>query len=76
MAGLKVHGFLEGALLELRQPLPGQQWRFTPLGTGVGLRLKGKPYGSLALDIGVPLRPIGNTARGDLRVHFSASAEF
>lgn len=76
LAGLKVHGFLEGAVLELHQPLLGQQQRFSLLSTGLGLRLKGKPYGSLALDLGLPLRPLGNTARGDLRVHVSASAEF
>jgi hemolysin activation/secretion protein len=76
LGSLTAHGFLEGAATQLRQPLPGQDWRFRLLGTGFGLRLKGKPGGSLALDVGWPLLALGGTARGDLRVHAAGSFDF
>jgi hemolysin activation/secretion protein len=76
VGSLKGHAFLEGASLTLRSPLPGQDPSFQLMGAGFGVRLKGKRLGSLSLDLGWPLKPLGNTTRGDLRVHASGAVEF
>ncbi len=76
LGGLSVHAFLDGAATELRQPLPDQQSRFRLLGAGFGARLKATPLGSLSLDVGWPLKRLGETARGDLRVHAAGALEF
>jgi hemolysin activation/secretion protein len=75
-ASLAAHAYLEGAALELRQPLPGQQWRFRLLAAGFGLRAQARPHASLNLDFGWPLMALGSTQRADLRVHASGALEF
>jgi len=76
VGGLRAHAFAEGAGLWLNSPLPGQKARFGLLGTGVGMRLQGKEGGSLSLDVGLPLRDVGSTKKGDVRVHASGAIEF
>jgi hemolysin activation/secretion protein len=76
LGSLRMHGFFDAAALELRQPLPDQKYRFRLMSAGVGLRMKGARYGTLSLDLGVPLLSFGNTQRGDVRLHFSAAIEF
>ncbi len=73
---ITAHAFMEGAATEIRQPLPGQTTRFRLLSTGLGLRLVNKAFGRLAIDLGWPLRTLGATQRGDLRVHASGAFEF
>ncbi len=73
---ITAHAFVEGAATEIRQPLPGQTTRFRLLSTGLGLRVVNKVFGRLAIDLGWPLRTLGATQRGDLRVHASGAFEF
>lgn len=76
VGALSAHGFVDGAATELRQPLPGQTSRYRLLSAGFGLRLAGKAFGSLAIDLGWPLRTLGATHRGDLRLHAAGAFEF
>lgn len=76
VTGLKAHAFVEGAALETTQPLAGQKSRFRLLGAGLGLRMKSKPYASLSIDLAWPLRTLGETQRGEPRVHATGSLEF
>ncbi|MES2099761.1 MAG: ShlB/FhaC/HecB family hemolysin secretion/activation protein [Pseudomonadota bacterium] len=76
LGGLRAHVFLEGAALWLKSPLPAQQQRFGLLGTGVGLRVQAREHASLALDVGWPLRDVGQTHKGSVRLHASGLFEF
>lgn len=76
LGALRAHAFFEGAGLWLKAPLPAQDHRFGLLSTGFGLRLQARRYASLALDLGWPLRQVGQTQKGSLRVHASAVLEF
>ena len=73
---ITAHAFVEGAATEIRQPLPSQTTRFRLLSSGLGLKLANKSFGRLAIDLGWPLRTLGATQRGDLRVHASGTFEF
>ena len=73
---LSAHAFVEGAATQIRQPLPGQAAQFRLLSTGFGLRLVNKVFGRFAIDLGWPLRTLGATQRGDLRVHAAGAFEF
>ncbi|MBC7941698.1 MAG: ShlB/FhaC/HecB family hemolysin secretion/activation protein [Chitinophagaceae bacterium] len=70
------HAFLEGAATEIRQPLPGQTSRFRLMSAGFGMRVASAAFGRLAVDLGWPMRTLGATQRGDLRVHASGALEF
>ena len=76
VGALTAHGFIEAAVTALRQPLPGQRARARLLGAGFGLRLAGKRFGTLALDLAWPLLTLDRTERGEPRLHGSASIEF
>jgi hemolysin activation/secretion protein len=76
LGSLKGHMFVEGAALALRNPLDGQDPRARLMGAGFGMRVKGKPWGSLSLDLGWPLKTVRTTTRGDLRVHASGALDF
>jgi hemolysin activation/secretion protein len=76
LGGLRTHAFMEGAGLWLKSPLPQQDSRFGLLSTGLGLRLETRQYGSLSLDVGWPLREVGQTRKGAARVHASGSIGF
>jgi hemolysin activation/secretion protein len=69
-------GFVDGASLQIIDPLPGQSTRFRLLSAGVGLAVKGKPYGTLTLNLGVPLKTVGTVDRGTVRLHAAGSFEF
>ena len=77
---MQLHAFVDAAYLRLRSPLPGQDDRFGLLGAGVGLKLRGMTAAGLtplfALDAAWPLRDLGSTRKGDLRLHASGSIEF
>ena len=76
IGGLRAHAFVEGAGLWLNSPLPAQQARFGLLSAGMGLRLQAREYASFALDLAWPLRDVGQTAKGDARLHASGVIEF
>jgi hemolysin activation/secretion protein len=76
LGSLTAHAFADGAALQLRQPLPGQASQARLLGTGFGLRLKTRPYGSLQLNLGLPLLTTTFTPRRDLRLHAVGAFDF
>ncbi len=76
LGSLTTHAFFDGATLQLRQPLPGQASRARLLSSGVGLRVKGKPYGSLQLNLAVPLAATSTTNRGDVLLHAAGAFDF
>ena len=76
IGSLRAHAFVEGAGLWLNSPLPAQQARFGLLSAGMGLRLQAREYASFALDLAWPLRDVGQTAKGDARLHASGVIEF
>lgn len=65
-----VLAFIDGGRVSVRDPLPQQEDHFSASGAGVGLRLKGWKGGSAGLDWAVALESLGDTERGDSRVHF------
>lgn len=77
---VQLHAFVDAAYLRLRSPLPGQDFRFGLLGAGLGLKLRGNPAAGLTplftLEAAWPLRDLGSTRKGDLRLHASGSIEF
>lgn len=68
--------FAEGAGVFVQSPQAEQTRRFGLLSAGFGLRIKATPGISLSLDLGWPLRKLGETDRGDLRLHASGLFEF
>jgi hemolysin activation/secretion protein len=76
LASLNAQAFLEGAALEVRQPLPGQASKARLLSTGLGLQAKGRPYGSLQINLGLPLLATTFTSRHDLRLHVVGAFDF
>jgi len=81
LRSLRAHLFVDGAATWLHDPLKNadgslQDHRAGLLGTGFGLRLAARPAGSLALDFAWALHPLGNTRRGDFRLHASGGVEF
>jgi hemolysin activation/secretion protein len=76
LGSLKAHAFVDGASLEVRQPLPGQSSHARLLGTGLGLRVKTQPYGSLQINLALPLLATTFTPRRDVRLHASGAFDF
>ena len=68
-------GFLEGAVLEVLEALPGQRTRTTLASSGLGIRWKGRGY-SLNMDWALPFKATNNTQARDARVHAELSYEF
>jgi hemolysin activation/secretion protein len=62
--------FIDGGIVRVQQPLPGQTDRFDLAGTGMGLRLKGWKGVSADVAWAVALEEVGRTKAGDRRVHF------
>ena len=72
----RLHGFVEGGWVGIRESLPDQKswYRLWSTGGGTTVRLLGHLNGSL--DIGVPLRAEGGTRAYRPRVHFRLWSEF
>ncbi|GAO34726.1 hypothetical protein SCT_0106 [Sulfuricella sp. T08] len=68
-------GFIEGAHLEVLEPLASQQARFTLSSSGLGMRWKAKGY-TLNLDLAKPFKDTNNTKAEDVRVHARMLYEF
>lgn len=68
--------FIDGGSVHVRQPLPGQDDRFTLAGTGLGVRFSGGHGMSAGLDWAVALQSMGNTESGDSRAHFRLGYEW
>lgn len=73
---LRVHGFLDGAGVWTKAPLPEQDRRDGLVGLGVGLRLRVGQHGGVAFDVARAMHPAGTTERGEVRGHLSGSLEF
>src|SRR5262249_26471983 len=70
---LTVYGFVDGASLNIVEPLPAQQSHTAIASVGLGLRARAVDTLTLRLDVGVALRSTIYTAEGDVRVQFSAA---
>ena len=68
-------GFVEGAVLDVQEPLSSQKARSTLTSAGLGLRWKGKGFG-LNMDLAVPFKATNNTQARDVRVHARFSYDF
>lgn len=68
--------FADAGWVELRSPLPEQQWRSRLLGVGGGTRVRLFGHVSGGVDVAVPLAPEGTTERYHPRMHFRVSSEF
>ncbi len=68
-------GFIEGAFLDVIDPLPSQRSRTTLSSTGVGLRWRGKGF-SFNLDWALPFKATANTEARSARTHARLTYEF
>lgn len=76
-SALRAVAFVEGSVLWLNDPLPGQTSQFSLAGAGLGLRLKGARGGPLVvLDLAQALKAGPRTARGSQRLHMRVGYEF
>ena len=77
---VQAYGFVDGAALELKQALPGQDSRSRLLGAGFGMKLRSAPLagfsGTLTLEAAWPLRELGPQQKNEPRLHASGSIEF
>lgn len=78
LASASLHTFIDGAVAELRKPLPGQASRFRLLGVGLGgqLTTKGSFPMSLSLELAWPLLKRDSLGSDGLRAHANASVGF
>jgi hemolysin activation/secretion protein len=68
--------FLEGAELRVKDPLPGQESRFTLSSGGVGLRLRTRQGLYAALDLAHAFKTTSYTQKGDTAAKFRLLYEF
>ncbi|WP_251140665.1 ShlB/FhaC/HecB family hemolysin secretion/activation protein [Rhodoferax sp. U11-2br] len=69
-ASLKALAFWDAASVQVIDPISATE-RFTLSGAGLGLSLKGWSGVDMSLVWAYPLKAIGNTHRGDHRIHFN-----
>ena len=62
--------FIDGGVVRVQQPLPGQIDRFDLAGTGMGFHLKAWKGASADFSWAVALEDVNRTKAGDKRVHF------
>jgi len=67
--------FIDGGEVRVLDPITADD-RFTLVGTGLGLRVKGWGGVSAGLDWAVAMRGLGATSRGDSRAHFRLGYEW
>ncbi len=72
----RIHGFFDGGVVTLHDPLPEQQWRFELASMGVGMRLQLFDHFHSSLDVALPLTSLPGTQKGDLMFTFRVWAEF
>ncbi|MBX9717100.1 MAG: BamA/TamA family outer membrane protein, partial [Burkholderiaceae bacterium] len=70
------HTFFDGAVLRLKDALPGQDAGDTLTSVGFGLRVQAHRFASVSLDVGWPLRDARQTSKGVPRLHASGVIEF
>lgn len=68
-------GFVDGAYLDVQEPLASQTARTTLASAGLGMRWKGKGFG-LNVDLALPFKATSNTQARDARVHARLSYDF
>lgn len=73
---LTVHTFVDGAVLRIKDALPGQDAGDTLTSVGFGLRLQARQFASFSLDLGWPLHDARQTRSGAPRLHASGVIEF
>lgn len=72
----RVHAFVDGGVLSVRDPLPAQQASFSFLSAGVGSRIRYRDHYNGSFDLAVPLKDQPNSESGEVRVTFRGWADF
>lgn len=72
---VRLLAFVDGGMVRVRQPITAED-RYTLVGTGVGIRMKGWDGVFAGLDWAIALNDIGKTERGDSRAHFRLGYEW
>ena len=75
-SSLTAHTFFDGAVLRIKDALPGQDAGDTLTSVGFGLRLQTQQYARFSFDLGWPLRDARQTRKGSPRLHASGVIEF
>lgn len=73
---LHLSAFLDGAYLRVREPLPGQQSRFSLSSAGLGLRLRAYERVNFRADLAWPFHTTAYTVAGNSRFSFRWWYEF
>jgi hemolysin activation/secretion protein len=73
---LRFLGFLDAGTGGIHEALPDQPASLFLWSVGAGARLRMFERVTTAIDVGVPLRTVGTTARGETRVQFRVWSEF
>ncbi len=73
---LNMIGFVEGAQVRIKDPLPAQLSRFDLASAGIGLRFKAWKTMNAALDVAWPLSNTTYTQAGSARLKFKFAYEF
>jgi hemolysin activation/secretion protein len=73
---LRAIGFVDGAVVRVRQPLAGETSAFDLVGVGVGLRAQLKHNLVGDVDFALPLTDAGTTRADHGRIHFRVSSSF
>lgn len=72
----RIHAFIDGGALALRDALPGQESSYDFLSTGVGTRFRFLKHYNGSFDLGVPLVEQPNADVGEVRVTIRGWADF
>lgn len=72
----KVVAFLDGAYLQVRSALPGQDVRSQLFGAGLGVRLKSGEAFNLVCDVASALKDAEDVEKGDIKAHASIVYSF
>ena len=75
-SSLTAHTFFDGAVLRIKDALPGQDAGDTLTSLGFGLRLQARQYALFSIDVGWPLHDARQTSQGAPRLHASGVIEF
>ena len=72
----RIHAFVDGGRLSIKEALSEQDSRFSLWSYGVGTRFRLVDYLNGSFDVGIPMVTQGNTRRGSARATFRVWGEF
>jgi hemolysin activation/secretion protein len=69
-------GFVDGASVRIKSPLPGQLSHQTPWSTGLGLRYRRQPELAASVELGMPMEDAQTSRAREPRVLFRLAYDF